>query len=299
MMMESMPEIEKSITSAMVTQGPYWTPGYTYEEDNAGRRDWGISNTFSTAQSKKIRWNLMQRHAEFFDHSVPKVMDNGLGAAADFQLGLFNSLRAEGMQHFLSGNGRSTYSASGRLDTQITDGLESIIFGGRSLYYTAQALNHNVTNRYVDATLKYHPEGPWRASLRGRYFDLSDDNRRRSTQAELSRSLFFPEHLRLVYQFTYDEMKFVSPDYYSPQELRMHALGPELRFANRNKTEFTLRYLPSYAAERGGKPEIDQNVESSFQIRMTEKTFIRPSYTYSRTPTYRESIYDIEFTHYF
>jgi len=299
MMNENLPDVEKSITSALATTGPEWVPTYTFEEDNQGRRDWTFEQSLTSAQWWKTRWSVIQRHSEYFDSQAPKVMDNGIGGAVDLQLGLFNTLHGEGMQHYLSGHGQSTETGFGRLDSRMTDNLEATLSGGRSIYYTARALDDHVNDDFIDLIGKYQPEGPWRASARGKYLDLTDTNRRRSAQLELSRALFFPENFRLVYQFTYDEMKFVSPDYYSPQELRMHAFGPEITFKTSRSTRCTLRYLPAYAAERGGKPEVDHNAEADLQFRLGEKTYFKPSFSYSRTPTYREDISSVMIEHYF
>ena len=200
MMNESVPEAEKSITSALARTGPEWAPTYTYEEDNQGRHSWTFEQTLSVPQSWKVHWRAIHRHAEFFDATAPKVIDNSVGAGADMQLGLFNTLYGEGVRRFLTGQAQDTVSAFGRLDSPLSDDVETFLSGGRSLYYTARALDHHVNSNFADALVKYRPDNPWTASARGRYLNLSDDNRRRSIQAEVSPApRCSPNILRFIY----------------------------------------------------------------------------------------------------
>ena len=299
MMGENAKEVEKSITSALATAGPEWAPSFTYEDDNQGRHDWTFEQTLTSQPIWKARWSVTHRHGELFDSRAPQVNDNGIGGGVSIPLGLFNTLQANAMQHFLSGQAHDQYSAQGKLHSQLSDDIETWISGGRSLYYTARALNHNVTDTFIDVIGRFHPEGPWAAGVRGRILRLSDENHRASGQLELSRSVIVPGHLRLVYQFNYDNMKLLSSDYYSPQSLRMHAFGPEVTFKTSRTTQCTLRYLPAYAKENGTSGEIEHNAEVDLQFRFTPSTFLKPSFSYSRTPTYRENIANVTVEHYF
>src|SRR6185436_396338 len=149
-----------------------------------------------------------------------------------------------------------------QLESRVTDSIQTVVSGGRGLYYTARALADNIATHFVDAAIKIRPQNPWQMTLKGRFINLSDENRRRRGQIEVSRSMFFPDHLRLIYQFTYDDMRFISPDYYSPQSLRMHGIGPLVRLTSGKKLDMGIRYLPAYAKENGSSYEFDHNVET-------------------------------------
>ena len=47
--------------------------------------------------------------------------------------------------------------------------------------------------------------------MRGRYFDLTDDNTRELVQGELSKTLDVKDRFRLLYKLSYDNMADVSP----------------------------------------------------------------------------------------
>jgi len=79
----------------------------------------------------------------------------------------------------------------------------------------------------------------------------------------------------------------------------MHAFGPEVTFKTSRTTQCTLRYLPAYAKENGTSGEIEHNAEVDLQFRFTPSTFLKPSFSYSRTPTYRENIANVTVEHYF
>jgi hypothetical protein len=159
-------------------------------------------------------------------------------------------------------------------------------------------LQAHVTEWYGSALATFTHEGPWRLTPQIRLSRLSDENRRFTAQADLSRELFRRRSLRAIYRFIYDDMKDVSPRYYSPQDLVEHHLG--LEFSPRLQyVDPFIRYLPGYGKENGVDSGFIQQVEAGFPLKLGADTTVGPYFSYVRTPSYRRNSYSLVATHRF
>ena len=227
------------------------------------------------------------------------AVDNAGGIAVDAPLGLYHRVSGEILQHFIAGPAQNDYSIYAGLQSNWTDSLSTRLQAGRSLYNTALALDNNVKSIYGDARFDWTQEdGPWKIGGESRIAALSDDNRRQSDWVEASRSIM-TEHVRAVYRFAYDDMRYVRPDYYSPAALRLHEFGPEFSYVMPQEYEFFLRYLPRYAQEVNQKSGIYQSVEASMTYFIGSATSLSPSYSYLATPSYNDSHYMLKIEHRF
>jgi len=292
--MEDLPEAAQLISSGTV---PAWLPTYLYQRDNQDRSNWILDQTFDVAHTGVVKWSLRHQRGEYMHSNAPTVVDNAGGISLDIPLGLFHHFSAEGLAHFLTGSPQNTYSLNGGLQSRWTDEFKTQLQGGHALYNTnALALANNVGADYGDLLARWNQkDGPWQISARGRGSALTDGNRRLTAWLEGSRELVAFGHLRAAARLTYDDMRALSPNYYSPQGLRMAALGPEFSFPLRRNLELTARYMPAYAQESGRSRRYESDTEASLIWRISDRATLQPSYEYYTAPGYSNSIYMAQF----
>ena len=178
------------------------------------------------------------------------------------------------------------------MDGYLHDALVGV---SRSLYDSARCrLDANIVVSYIQASARWADAG-WDLTLRGRGSSLSDDNKRGFGQASLARALNSDGSIRLVARGTYDDMKNISPDYYSPQHLRLYELGPEYSKAFSKHLEFYVRYLPGYGQEQSTSGQLAQDLETHLRMHFSPTASLSPGFEYERTPTFYETIYLMEF----
>lgn len=300
LMLDNLPEIRRIFNIYAAQNGSLWTPSYSYQEDNEDRRNWIFNQAIDVGRTGPVNWTLHHEHGEYWQHNAAAtVSDNAGGVSGYAPLGLFHHVGMEFYQHFFSGQAHNTYSGSATLESVWTNDLRSRLEVGRSLYDTALALDSNVSNTYGDALVRWSQGEPWRVSSRETYGSLSDGNRRETFWVETSKTVFSSPILRAVYRFTYDDMQTRSKNYYSPQELWLNGLGPEVSYRDRGKMEFYFRYLPVIAVEQGQSCQIDHSVTTYLILHYGEKISLKPSYIYYETPSYHENRYMTEFSYRF
>ena len=118
-------------------------------------------------------------------------------------------------------------------------------------------------------------------------------------QGTVSRDVDEAGHWKGVFRYTYDNMKNISPDYYSPQDLRLYEGGPEYSINVTKHIYFYARYLPGYGEEHGVPSQLVHDLETHVRFRLCENASLAPSFEYERTPTYYETIYSLEFKYVF
>ena len=287
--------IFRQYVSSQTARALAWTPSYSYERDSQSRRSWLFDQTLDIGHTGPLKWALREQHGEYLQNSVPTVVDNSAGLKLDFPFALYHRFTAEALAHFLSGTPRNSYSALGTIQSSWTDSFSSRVQAGRSLYDTALALENNITSTYGDIAGFWHQkDDTWKANAEGRAASLSDNNRRLTGWLEASRAVPDVEVVRVVARVTYDDMKTPSPNYYSPNQLRLYGLGPELFFTSKGHVELDVHYLPSFVQERGQKTGIYQNADARLSARLLPELTVTPSYAYLSTPSYYESRFMME-----
>ncbi|MDD5656897.1 MAG: tetratricopeptide repeat protein [Elusimicrobia bacterium] len=290
-MLETLPETRRRVSSYVAQDGLAWVPGFVYERDNQGRRNWLFDQTIDVGRAGPVKWSLRHQRGEFMRDGSPAIADNAGGVAVEGSAGLFQRASAEALFHALAGPARDAYSLWGGLESKWRDGFETRLQAGRSIYGTAEALARDIAVAYGDARARWNQaEGPWKAEVRGRLGSLSDGNRRATAELELSRQAFAADsgRLRGVYRLTFDDMKDERPEYYSPRRVRANALGFELSARLRDRLELKTRYLPSFVQERGAGDGFSHNVSAELSWRIRDRWSATPSYEYYATPSYRD-----------
>jgi tetratricopeptide (TPR) repeat protein len=296
----ALPDYQDRLDDARAGGGRAFSPAFAYESDTQGRRSWALGQTFDAVRTGPALWTLRYEHGEYRQTGYPSVKDDAPGLQVAGPISLRHSASAEILQHFLSGTARPAASWRGRLRSLWRDAWETRLEAGRELYGTSRALANNVASDYGDAQARWGARtDAWRAEGRGRLGALTDGNRRLTITAGASREILPNQLLRAAYRFTFDETRAISPDYYSPQSVRMHGVGPELFWAYRELIDISARYLPSYAMERGQSSSLAQTLEAEALWRAASRLSITPAYGYYATPSYRDHRFSISLAYRF
>jgi len=298
MTLEHLPEMEEWLRAQGINDHWGWEPTFNYQEDNSRRHMWRLSQRLYFPRQWGVQPYLIHSHGEYHDPIFPTVLENagGLGLGTKWNR---HVLDIQVMGHAFSLPGQTAISAEGTLYSEWNTMFQTGADLGLGIPDTARAIDNHITERHARLHASVGGNGPWRAQWEGRAASLSDDNRRLTSDFTADRLLWSPLGLRAVYRFTYDDMRVISPNYYSPQALRIHALGPEVTIRLLPKLTFYSRYLPGYAQENGVDSDLNHSVETYLLWEPTADTVLRPSFAYYKTPSYRGNFYELSFTHYF
>lgn len=268
---------------------PAWRPGFELADDNQGRRMWATQQRFDFGRFGTIRPRATYRRGDLTQTGEPHVTENAIGAGAEIGLGDGHSLSLDLRHHLFSGAAPDFTSFDGSLASRWPWGVTTRVEGSRSLLYTARAASHGVSRRGVDGRVDWVPGGPWTAGARAQTDWYSDLNTRRTLEGEVGRDAFGFGRLlvRGIYRFVYDDADHLSADYYAPQALTLHALGPEVSFALNSRTSLSARYLPARGKESGFGTRFVNQGTAALVTRWRETDFFQLSFDYSRTPSYR------------
>ncbi len=288
---------DKLFASIDVQGGRLWSPAYTFTEDNRRRRNSIFEQTLRPFKVSKFNVGIDYMYGSYREVGVSTITQNGAGLSFYTNPSLFHTLSGRAMWHWFpkSFGVTDTYTASLALDSRWSDSFETEVTGGRALYDTASAIQHNVTEDYGNLYLAFKPE-LWRISLKASGGNLSDDNQRYGGQAGISRDIAFG--FRGVYRYTYDNMKEISPLYYSPQQLHQHQLGLQFKPAFR-VIEPSLTYMPGIGKERNTNQTFVQDIEAAVLFHIGRRTTLMPFYGLTKTPTYTRDTYNVQLTIHF
>jgi len=291
----------QSLKSSIETQERFiWNPSLVFQEDNRNRSDWIFHQTLSTWSLGNARWILHQLRGSYQEQGTADVTQDAVGAAMAIRLGLFHTLDARLLGQFLSGQSdKTTYTTSAGLRSQWTDQWATALEAGRSLSDTASALNAGISQRYVHASATWIQEGPWQMKSQGKVGDLSDNNRQYDAQFELTRRLFVETDFRTGYHFETENMRNISPDYYSPQHLIVHHAVFQFSARLPPGFYFDMRYLPGYGKEDNSTGQFVNDMELSMPVPLGKQTMLTPEIWLSRTPNYHKDSYSVSLTHRF
>ncbi len=273
-------------------------PGYTYSEDNRNRYNSIFETTLRPFPVSKFNLGIDYMYGSYKERSVPTVTQNGAGLSFVWTPSYFHTITGRGMWHWFPEKTwiNNTYGASLGIESRWTDGFTTEVSGGRALYDTAHALLDEVTENYGNLFASWRQDGPLRLSAKFQGAKLSDENKRVGASGSISSDLFW--NVRAVYKYTYDDMDNISPAYYSPQHLQQHQLGLEYA-AQYRWFEPSISYLPGIGKETGTSQDFIQDVQASFNIRLSKRTLFQPTYSFTQTPTYRRHTVNALLTHHF
>ena len=86
----------------------------------------------------------------------------------------------------------------------------------------------------------------------------------------------------------------ISPNYYSPQQLQLHQLGLDFEAPwGGEALKLKLRYLPGYGDESGARNDFVQVADVDLVWSWGKAFSLRPSFSFTSTPTYRSTSYTL------
>jgi hypothetical protein len=245
-----------------------------------------VDQRFQLPPFGSANWFLLQRSARYEEPGIDSITQHAAGLGVDFKLGLFQKASLDVMGHMLSRTARNNISGSGTLESRWTDAITTTLQAARNIHYTARALNKNIIENNASLTAQWSDQDRWTIRGRGRFYLLSDDNRRGILQGEISRAINTRRTLRLTYRAKYDDMKNDSADYYSPQQLLLNEFGPDYSAKLTDRLTLKLSYFPGLGREKGTKTEVVHDVQSGIQIGLSQRFWVMPTYWFHKTPNY-------------
>jgi tetratricopeptide (TPR) repeat protein len=292
-------DVERLLKMAEAHKGFTWSPDFTYWQDNQDRQNWAIQNNTDFKLVGNTRMSLSQTYASYIESSTPTVIDKAFGIGIIQPLGLFHTLTIQGGGHYLTSQD-ATYSATGILKSKWTDYLSTTLEGGRGLTDTAGALNNAIFTRYVHANGVWTDKAEtWTLSLKTKAAFLTDQNRELEGETQVGYQIFPGINLKGVYRFTIDDMKYISPAYYSPDGVILNQIGVQYSTQGNRPVQAYISFLPGIGTDRVTKPEFNQAIELGVPIKFDEVTRLGPTFSYTTTPSYNRTTYELTFSHQF
>ncbi len=292
-------KIPKTPDPVLSENRPVFNMGGDYFSDTEHRRFWTFQESFAPGYIKNIRLRAIHRQSVLKERDVPTVTGTGLGVGLGTSLGLYHSLDLEGVGYHFSPDIGAGSALSATLVSQWWDLLRSEIGVNREPVYGAKALNQNIYQRSTDFSLVWDTGEAWAGSFRGVYSDLSDSNRRLTSNVEFSRPFFSWAYPRVVVRFLTNDTKNVSPLYYSPSHLVENNLG--LMVSDRFENHFTAmaRYLPGFGKEVGSGTRFIQNINFELTGEWNDTTLVKFGFLYNQTPSYCSRDFSLSLEHRF
>ena len=287
--LDDRPEARDLLNTMRLQMRPRWTPGIQYFTDSRTRRNLRFDQSVGDWITGDNGWSLSQFYGTYKESGVNTITD--LGGAADYTrtLGLFQrlALRLEG-HHYSAGvqdgiggqaDWRSEWTATFNTDLQ----------GLYRPYDTAAALKANVWERRVRAQGELGSDDSWKGTLQIQFASLTDKNQRYTDLFSLTHPIRDDSDFFWIGQVLYDEMSFVSPNYYSPQNLQQYQAGLGYRGQVTPEIKVEATYLPGYGRETNARAEFIQDLHVSLEKKWGESFSLKPGYSMTKTPTYRSS----------
>ena len=285
------PENRKVVAEVSRKAPLHWKPEFVYDNDNRGRNNRVFRQTLGPWSALGLE-EVSHFHGSYSEPGVPTVADDGGGFTLTRPViqDQEASVRLEG--HILGAGAPDTFSILGTLRSRWTDSFETSAQVGHEPYMYARALLAGVRERLVSVSGVSGAADALQVSARLKLASLTDGNARYTGSAAISQAVTDLRGLRAVAQFATDGVRNVSPNYYSPIHLRTYSAGLDYTGKPLPWLTASLRYLPGYAEEGGAPSSFAQEADAyaSFQRGALS---LKPSISYSRTPTYRSTSYGL------
>ncbi len=290
--LEGTPESHRLVEELRQKMRPIWTPALSYYHDDRGRENVLLSQAIDAWAVGDNLFGARLVNGSFRENGLETVFDMGGGIVWNRSLSMAHHAEASVLGHFFSGEGHNTVAATGALGSRWTDAFSTELKAGHDVRQTARAIEANVRDRYVGATATYKDDERWRGQAAFNYDSISDGNQRYTGVLTASWALPAWRALKLAYQLTADDTRFVSPNYYSPQRLLMNQAGPELALPVGPEAKADVRYLAGYGDERASAGEFVQDLTAELEWTRDRLT-LKPSILLTRTPTYKSETYTL------
>jgi tetratricopeptide (TPR) repeat protein len=294
-------DVNEAVSTDTVHGERTWTPSIVFGKDNQSRSYWILDQNLELFRTGPAVWGARLQHGEYRQYSddIPTAIDNAAGVSLDLPFGLFQHFTGEFLQHFLNAPINQSYTLDGDIRSRWQENFTTELKGGHTIYNTAEAINDNVTKVYGDLGAQYNfGDGAWRLGGDGLAEGLSDGNHHYAGWGEVSRSvypnLFSPGTVRIFARYSYENMNFVSPAYFSPQVLRQYSVGPDISYPIRPDLDFVGKFLPSYAQEHGHNDAYQSNFSVALTWRFYPNATLKPSIEYNSAPGYHDTLYGAE-----
>ena len=177
----------------------------------------------------------------------------------------------------------------GKVESLWARNLSTEFHLGHAPHDNARAIDEHVNDLYQSVSVDWDPGEYWEVRPLGRLTELSDRNTRASADIEVSRSFDNPLAPRLVYLLTWDNMHFVSPNYYSPQSLVQQQLGALWSFRYKDQLELEAGYLPGFGRENHSREVLVHAASIKLAYWITPRLSLQTGFNWNKRPSYGSS----------
>ncbi|OGX24706.1 MAG: hypothetical protein A3J51_02870 [Omnitrophica WOR_2 bacterium RIFCSPHIGHO2_02_FULL_45_21] len=280
---EAVEDIRKIMAGAKIS--PSLQSSFYYFEDNKDRAVMKWQERFKYNLSPQLALEPSYARAILKGEGMSKIGENEYSLSAYYKEG-FTSLRlAYFYRDFSSANEAHNFLADLKFPLLFIDSVNFI--SSYENIETAKAVQAKA--KMFRNSVALYKDLPYNFRLYGRFqhAGYNDDNERNTVKAELYYLLFKKPDISVGYEFTYDNTKFSSSNYYSPDNLIMNQAGLRLKESFfKHRLSCDIGYGLGYATEEGAEGRTVHSAGGNLRYRLTAKAELFASLNLSRTPTY-------------
>jgi len=291
------PDNQSLVQSMSLVIRPKWTPGIEYYSDSRTRRNLLFSQSVGSWSLGANELSLSQFYGTYREHGFGTITDNGGGADYKRLFGPFQSLALRLEGHHYSEGVKDGVAAQGDLHSEWTDTFNTDLQGVYRPYDTDSALRANIRERHAKVQGTLGTDDSWKGTLQSQFASLTDNNRRYTDQLTVAHPVRTDSNFLWIGQFLYDATSFVSPYYYSPQNLLQFQAGLGYKGQLTPEIKVDANYLPGYGRETHTRGEFIETLDLGLEKNWGDSFSIKPGFSITKTPTYQNFILAFSFSY--
>ena len=293
----NLPEAQDLLNAMQAQIRPKWTPGIEYYSDSRTRRKLLFSQNVGAWSLGANELGLSQFYGTYREQGYGSVTDNGGGADYKRLFGPFQSLALRLEGHHYSGGVKDGVSARCDLHSDWTDTFNTDLQGVSRPYDTDSALRANIWERHAKVQGTLGTDDSWKGTLQSLFADLTGHNRRYTDQLTVAHPVRTDSNFLWIGQFLYDATSFVSPYYYSPQNLLQFQAGLGYKGQLTPEIKVDANYLPGYGRETHTRGEFIETLDLGLEKNWGDSFSTKPGFSITKTPTYQNFILTFSFSY--
>lgn len=288
-LIKAYPDNEGALMSKALLNREALKPGFQssfyHFGDNKGRQVMKWQEGLKYILSTKTSLETAYARAVLKGEGVVRIGENEYSLSAYYKEGLRSLRLAYFYREFSSANNAHNFLADLKFPLLFINNVDFVssyenVESAKAVQAGAKMLRNSVA---------LYKELPYNFSLYGKFQHngYNDDNARDTVNADLYYLLFRKPNISVGYEFTYDNTKFSSSNYYSPDNLMIHQAGLRLKKGFfKDSLSCDIGYGLGYATEEGVKGRLIHSTRGYLRWAFTAKAELFASFDLSRTSTY-------------
>lgn len=280
-------EAQKMLTEFKSRTGIAWRPTVAFQHDNQARESLSFEQEVEVPMALQLKALAHHGRAKYRENDVETVYETRWGGGVQLGWGNGHTLKGLLIHHAVSGPADDLLGYAASYWARWSDRFRTRVEARRSFHGGARAITDNIRENHYRLTAHVGEKDEWGLRLRGRHLDFSDDNERRTVEVETGAPFWHrPVAVGPFYRYSFDDTTRLASGYYSPQDLHIHELGPQVVWASQSKFKFIARYLPGVSKEKDRSDRFVQSVDAMLSWSLTPNAFLSPSFYYVETGSY-------------